>query len=70
MNDALKSYIEQYTELKPGPPDCDRACLERRCAVLGSELFIGALNGYDAGWKLVSQLHLTGDLTDTVASEC
>jgi methionyl-tRNA formyltransferase len=62
--------IVAQAELEPGPSDCDRACLERRCAVLGSELFIDALNGYDAGWKLVSQLHLTGDLTDTVVSEC
>jgi methionyl-tRNA formyltransferase len=62
--------IVAQAELEPGPTDCDRACLEHRCAVLGSELFIGALNGYDAGWNLVPQPHFTGDRADTVASEC
>ena len=47
--------IVAQAELEPGQADSDRASLERRCAVLGSELFIGALNGYDAGWNLLPQ---------------
>jgi methionyl-tRNA formyltransferase len=62
--------IVAQAELEPGQGDYDRASLERRCAVLGSELFIGALNGYDAGWNLLPQPPLTGGLADTVASEC
>jgi len=50
-------------------PENDRASLERCCAVLGCELFIGALNEYDAGWNLVPQPPLAGDLADAVASE-
>jgi methionyl-tRNA formyltransferase len=62
--------IVAQAELEPEPTDCDRASLERRCALLGSELFIGALNGYDAGWNLLPQPRFTGGLADTVASEC
>ena len=51
-------------------PENDRASLERRCAVLGSKLFIDALNGYDAGWNLLPQPSLTGDLADTLEREC
>ena len=50
-------------------PENDRASLERRCAVLGSELFISALNEYDAGWNLVPQPPLPVDLADSVVSE-
>jgi len=50
-------------------PENDRDSLERRCAVLGSELFISALNEYDAGWNLVPQPPLPGDLADSVVSE-
>jgi methionyl-tRNA formyltransferase len=37
-------------EANPGP-----ACLERRCAVLGVELFIEAMNQYARGWRPVRQ---------------
>ena len=62
--------IVAQAELIPEPGIYDRASLERRCAILGSELFIGALNGYDAGWNPVPQPPLTGDLANTAANEC
>jgi methionyl-tRNA formyltransferase len=61
--------IVAQAELESGQAASDRASLERRCAVLGSELFIGALNGYDAGWNLLPQPPLTEDRADTVTSE-
>ena len=54
--------IVAQAELEPGLADFDRTSLERRCAVLGSELFISALNGYDAGWNLVPQPSSAGEL--------
>ena len=62
--------IVAQAELEPGQGDYDRSSLERRCAVLGSELFIDALNGYDAGWNLVPQPPSTGDLADSPARKC
>lgn len=62
--------IVAQAELESVQADWGRASLERRCAVLGSELFIGALNGYDAGWNPVPQTSLAGELANTVASEC
>jgi methionyl-tRNA formyltransferase len=62
--------IVAQAELDPGQADCDRASLERRCALLGSKLFIDALNGYDAGWNLLPQPSLAGELANTVANEC
>jgi methionyl-tRNA formyltransferase len=35
------------------PPD--RSCLEHRCAVLGTELFIAAVGQHEQGWKPVRQ---------------
>jgi len=62
--------IVAQAELKPGQGDDDRTSLERRCAMLGSELFIDALNGYDAGWNLIPQPPSTGDPADSPAREC
>ena len=42
----------ELTETTPNPT---RPWLEQRCARLGSELFIDALNGYDAGWSPLRQ---------------
>ena len=57
--------IVAQAELEPGQLENDRASLEHRCAVLGAELFIEALNGYDAGWNLVSQPSSTGNMSET-----
>ena len=61
--------IVAQAELEPGQAGNDRSSLERRCARLGSELFIDALNGYDAGWNLVPQPPLNPGLTDSAANE-
>ncbi len=42
----------ELTETAPNP---SRIWLEQQCARLGSELFIDALNGYDAGWRPLRQ---------------
>jgi methionyl-tRNA formyltransferase len=33
----------------------DRSCLEQRCAVLGTDLFIAAVRQHEQGWKPVRQ---------------
>ncbi len=41
--------------LDDSPQSPTRRDLERDCAVLGSRLFIDAINGYDAGWNPLPQ---------------
>ncbi len=47
--------IIAQAELAETTPNPTRSWLERRCARLGSRLFIDALNGYDAGWRPLRQ---------------
>jgi methionyl-tRNA formyltransferase len=47
--------IVSRAELREPSQILTRSLLEQKCASLGSKLFIDALNGYDAGWKLLPQ---------------
>jgi len=47
--------IVAQAELAETPGNPARSWLEQQCAQLGSELFIDALNGYDAGWSPLRQ---------------
>jgi methionyl-tRNA formyltransferase len=47
--------IVAQAELREPLPPPERTRIERDCARLGSALFIDALNGYDAGWRVTPQ---------------
>ncbi len=57
LNDNFdEGDIVAQSELSSSRPYTDRTSLENDCAQLGSKLFIDALNDYDAGWQLQTQL--------------
>jgi methionyl-tRNA formyltransferase len=53
--DFDRGDIIAQAELAETSPNPTRQWLEQRCARLGCELFVGALNGYDAGWVPLHQ---------------